>query len=129
MLMSIVCCAALILGAHPAVMGRCAAAQSPEYTVSVSGWCPGRVTLEWSGAIPNRRQGVVFSRQEGQTIIPEGVCKGTILGIAQPVFLMRVIGTGEGSGAITVLGQSFCGGFVQLVESGTCRTSNVAGPI
>lgn len=101
-----------------------AAARAAEYTVSVTGVCPGRMTLEWSGATPNRRQGIVFSRYQGQSVIPEGACKGTTLGISQPM-LVRVIGTDGGSGALNVLTQ-LCAGYVQLVESGTCRTSNVA---
>ncbi len=101
-----------------------ATARASEYTVAVSGVCPGRITLEWSGATPHRRQGIVFSRYQGQSVIPEGACKGTTLGISQPT-LVRVIGTDGGSGALNVLTQ-LCAGYVQLVESGTCRTSNVA---
>ena len=130
-LMSIVCCAALILGAHPAVMGRCAAAQSPEYMVSISGWCPGTLTIEWSGARPNRRQAILFSLHRGQLTIPSGACKGTVLGLGEYMWLFQVIGTRDGSGSMraTTGWPGMCGGFVQLVESGTCRTSNVAGPI
>lgn len=96
-----------------------------EYTVVLNGSCPGLGTMEWSGATPNRRQAVVFGREEGKTIIPQGACEGTVLGIAVSVQVYVVIGTREGSGVIGFhYGQS-CRGFVQLVETGTCRTSNV----
>lgn len=121
---SIALCLAMASSAPSAAAHGDEAGLMSEYTVTVAGVCPGRITLEWSGATPHRRQGIVFSRYQGQSVIPEGACKGTTLGISQPT-LVRVIGTDGGSGALNVLTQ-LCAGYVQLVESGTCRTSNVA---
>lgn len=104
------------------------AAQASDYTVAVTGLCPGRMTLEWSGATPHHRQGILSSRYLGQWTIPVGQCRGTILGLAERVSLMKIIPTGEGSGSVSVTGSfgGICRAYVQLVEGGTCRTSNIA---
>ncbi len=97
------------------------------YLCSVSGQCPGTVTVRWDGATPNRQQGIVFGNNQGQTTIPSGVCQGTSLGISGSVRLVNIIGTGGGSGSVNGrAGTAACGHYLQLVESGTCNTSNVA---
>jgi len=108
-------------------LGLSAAAQAPEYTATVTGLCPGRMTLEWSGARPNRRQAILLSLHRGQWTIPGGACQGTVLGLGEYVWLMAIVRTRDGNGLVRIVtGSGLCGGFVQLVESGTCRTSNVA---
>jgi len=97
-----------------------------EYTLTLTGTCPGIVMFSWSGAMPDRRQGVVYGEEEGRTIIPSGVCQGTVLGLARDVFLVTVIGTRDGSGSLALTTGNCVRGLAQLVENGTCRTSNVA---
>lgn len=97
------------------------------YRCSVSGTCPGTVRVAWSGATPNRQQGIVFGNNQGSTTIPNGACQGTQLGIQGQVRLVNIIGTGSGSGSVNgSAGTSACGHFLQLVESGSCNTSTVA---
>lgn len=97
------------------------------YNLRVSGQCPGTLTLNWNNATPNRQQGIVFGLNAGQTTIPNGPCQGTVLGVSGQVRLVNTIGTGNGSGSVNgQAGTGACGGKLQLVESGSCDTSNVA---
>lgn len=99
------------------------------YRLSVSGECPGVLTLNWRGATPNRTQGIVFGASQGNTTIPSGVCQGTVLGIQGQVRLVNTIGTGAtGEGSVSgPAGTAACGHFLQLVEAPSCLVSNVAG--
>ena len=90
--------------------------------------CPGVVTLEWSGATPNRTLGLLYARNTGAVVIPNGPCAGTQLGLgAQNLRLVRTFPSGpNGEGAQDGrIGIEVCGGFIQLIESGSCLTSNV----
>lgn len=102
-----------------------------QYTLALSGTCPGRITVAWSGASSNATQAIVFGQSLGSTTIPNGMpCAGTVLGIQGGVQMVSPPGffsTGSGSGQISGnAGQGACGNFLQLVEGGTCQTSNVA---
>ncbi len=95
------------------------------YTLDVTGTCPGSVNVAWSGATPSRQQGIVFGNNLGTTTIPTGPCQGTVLGISGSVRLITTIGTGSGSGSINgQAGNGACGHYLQLVQSGSCETSN-----
>lgn len=97
------------------------------YALRVGGECPGRVTVDWAGATPNVQQGIVFGANEGNTMIPNGPCQGTMLGVAGSVRLVRTVSTGSGSGSTGgQAGTAACGHKLQLVEAGSCNTSNVA---
>lgn len=97
------------------------------YRLSVSGQCPGQITVSWRGANPNQQQGIVFGQNQGSTTIPTGICQGTVLGIQGGVQLVRTIPTGNGSGSVSGnAGTAACGHFLQLVEAPSCNTSNVA---
>lgn len=96
------------------------------YRLRVTGQCPGRVIIEWSNATPSRQQALVFGTSQGRTTIPNGPCQGTVLGIQGGVRLINTFGTGNGAGTVSgSAGTNACGAFLQLVESGTCNTSNV----
>ena len=111
-----------------AVLCACAGTALGGYTLEITGVCPGQITLEWSGAEPYRQQAFLVSREEGNWKIPDGPCAGTVLGLdPQFLYFARLYGTGDGSGAVNVnMGVGRCGIYIQLVEVGTCRTSNVA---
>lgn len=106
--------------------GGCEIAQ---YTLAIDGTCPGTVRLSWENAAPQTQQGIIYGRRLGSTTIPPGSnCQGTVLGIEGSVRLVNIINTGP-TGNGTVSGQTnsgACHGYLQLVESGSCRTSNVA---
>ncbi|MCC6907811.1 MAG: hypothetical protein IT430_07720 [Phycisphaerales bacterium] len=96
------------------------------YRLTVGGTCPGTVTVDWAGATPNVQQGIAFGQGQGSTIIPGGPCAGTMLGIQGGVQLVRTVSTGSGSGGVAGnAGTGACGGYLQLVEAGSCNTSNV----
>ncbi len=97
------------------------------YRLSVSGLCPGRVTVEWSGANPSRTQGLVFGANQGSTTIPGGACQGTQLGVQGQLRLVNSFDTGpNGSGSVSGnAGTGACGGFLQLIEVPSCNVSNV----
>lgn len=95
------------------------------YTLDVTGTCPGTVTVAWSNAQPNTQQGIVFGNNLGSTTIPNGPCQGTVLGISGSVRLVNTIGSGNGSGSVNgQAGSGACGGYLQLVQGGSCETSN-----
>ncbi len=96
------------------------------YRLDVTGQCPGTLTVSWSGATPARQQGLVFGASQGSTTIPGGPCQGTMLGLQQQVQLVAAFSTGQGSGSVRgEAGPAACGHYLQLVESGSCNTSNV----
>lgn len=98
------------------------------YTVTVTGTCPGSVRLSWSGAEPSRQQGIIFARNLGSFVIPSGPCMGTRLGLgSSAIQLYNIISTGNGSGAVSAqAGLGACRGYVQLITVPSCATSNVA---
>ncbi len=95
------------------------------YQLEVTGECPGTLTVSWSGATPSRQQGLVLGDRIGSTTIPRGPCRGTVLGLQGRVQLIRTLPTGSGSGSVNGTANAFCGRQLQLVESGSCNTSNV----
>ena len=97
------------------------------YTLAVNGGCPGTVEVVWSNAEPNTQQGIIYGGRLGNTTIPTGVCQGTVLGISGSVRLVQTIGSGNGSGSVN--GQATagaCGHYLQLIQGGSCVTSNPA---
>lgn len=100
----------------------------PPYTCTITGVCPGQVTLAWSGAQPSRQQGILFASNTGNFTIQSGACAGTQLGLGtRNLRLYNTIGTGSGSGSVNAqAGPGSCGGFVQLIQVPGCETSNVA---
>lgn len=102
------------------------------YTLSLSGTCPGQITVSWSGAAPNGQQALLFAATQGNVVVPTGPCAGTVLGLGRNQ--LRIVSppglfsTGNGSGSINGnASQQACGGFLQLIQGGSCTTSNVAG--
>jgi len=99
------------------------------FNIRLSGPCPGQKTLSWTGA-GSGQMGIVVGNSQGNTTIPGGPCRGTQLGISGGLILYNVIGTQGGSGQVsTTVGTPACGKFVQCINTGSCETSNVAGPI
>lgn len=102
------------------------------YALVLGGSCPGIVQVQWSGATPRAQQAIVFGARTGSTTIPNGnPCAGTPLGVAGQVRMVNppgFFGTGQsGSGSIQGNASSgACGGVLQLVEGGSCNTTNVA---
>lgn len=98
------------------------------YALTVSGPCPGVLRFEWRGADPNRSQAILFARGEGAFTIRTGPCAGTRLGLSGHHLQIHItIGTGLGAGSFMDFARDgACGGFVQLIQTHSCATSNVA---
>jgi len=97
--------------------------------LSTSGSCPGEVTVSWSDAPENVVMGLVFALSTGNAVIPGGPCAGTVLGLGrQQLQLVRTVNSGNGSGSVvgSVSNNTVCNGYLQIVESDSCGTSNVA---
>lgn len=98
--------------------------------LSLDGSCPGRITVNWSGATPSRTMGIVFANGTGNFTIPGGPCGGTTLGLGSAgLRLVNTVSTGSGAGHVNGnAGTAACGHYLQLVvaDGGPCTTSNTA---
>jgi hypothetical protein len=108
---------------------RFAVGDGTVFSFEVVGHCPGMVNLTWSGATPSRNLAIIFASNRGNLAIPDGnPCAGTRLGLgASNIQLVQTIGTGT-NGINSINGNTSngaCGGFLQLLDLDTCRTSNV----
>lgn len=87
-----------------------------------------QVTLSWENAPANQTLAIVFASNTGSFIIPDNfTCAGTQLGLGtQNIQLVRTVNSGaNGSGQIS--GQGPATGFIQMLVTSTCETSNVDG--
>jgi len=99
------------------------------FDITLTGPCPGQKTLAWTGA-GSGQMGIVIGNAQGNTTIPFGPCQGTVLGIRGSLLLYNIIGTQGGAGQVSgTVGNNACDKFVQCINTGSCDTSNVAGPI
>jgi len=106
-------------------------AGSPPLTLDVDATCPGGgpIRVEWSNATPNGTIALLFARNTGNFPIPPGnPCAGTPLGLGTNQLQVGFQG-GSGANGSRVLnattGPGACGGYFQLLDLPTCRTSNV----
>lgn len=98
-------------------------------TLSLTGSCPGLMSLTVSGATPNRNVAVLYARNRGSVTIPQGYpCAGTRIGLGASVALAgskRADGDGNATFSATVPLVA-CGNiFVQALDLTTCGPSNV----
>lgn len=99
--------------------------------LSISGTCPGRITVSWNGTTRSRPMGIVFANATGNFVIPGGVCGGTQLGLSnQGIQLVYTGNTGpNGSGQVSGnAGTAACRKYLQMViaDGSPCSTTNVA---
>ncbi|PCJ51590.1 MAG: hypothetical protein COA70_13975 [Planctomycetota bacterium] len=96
------------------------------FTLSLSGTCPGLVTVDVSGAGAGATIAVAWSLNTGTFSLPPGPCAGTVLGLNNPNLLTFL--TADALGNATFTGNaptSACGAFVQIVDLSTCSVSGV----
>ncbi len=101
-----------------------------DLTIRIEGDCPGRITMTWEGATPDRYAGLCFSQSLGQVTLPDPLCAGTVLGLGtRGLRLLRWFEVGpEGMGETTGRAAPLaCGGYLQMLVNGypRCQTSNV----
>ncbi len=102
--------------------------------LTVDATCPsgGPITVSWSNATPSNQVALIYAYNLGSYTIPQGrPCAGTRLGIG-PSGLQLVQNTTFGSGTngsrtlfANTSGRA-CGGYLQLLDLGSCGVSNAA---
>ncbi len=105
--------------------------QGSQFSIRLSGSCPGQKTLSWSGA-GSGQMGIILGSGPGNYTLPGGPCSGTQLGLSGPggLQLYNIIGTNGGQGQVTAnVGTAACGKWVQCIKTNDCSTSNATGPI
>lgn len=103
----------------------------PPLTLTVTATCPdgGELIASWTGATPGGIIALLYGRNMGSFVIPEGnTCAGTQLGLGS--FGLQVVYQGNAGqqGSREVIGNAgagTCGSFLQLLDVSTCTTSNV----
>ncbi|GEM_PF-1620316 len=100
----------------------------PSLSLTVTGDCPGRVSVAWANATPNKPMAIVHANNTGSFVVPGGPCAGTQLGLGTSgIQIAYQGGTGSGSGQVgSTIGTNVCGHYLQMVVVGSpCDTSNV----
>ena len=93
-------------------------------SLSVTGTCPGTMTLSITGATANDSVAVLYG-PAGSTTKPSGTCAGTTVDIANPS-IGAILGTdGSGAASLTFTAPSgACGLTVQAVDIASCTPTN-----
>ncbi|HEX9792463.1 MAG TPA: DNRLRE domain-containing protein [Planctomycetota bacterium] len=99
-------------------------------SLSITGPCPGAITIDITGATPNRNVALVTATQLGAFVIPGGFpCTGTTLGLGSQNLTLRITRTASAAGTINfpaTAPAAACGVLhVQAIDLTSCQTSNV----
>ncbi|MCL4196698.1 MAG: hypothetical protein KJZ69_04330 [Phycisphaerales bacterium] len=106
-------------------------AGNPPVTLTVDATCPGGgpIVISWSNATPNSTVALLYARNTGNFPIPQGnPCAGTPLGLGTNQLQVAWQGGSGANGSRTLnanTGSGVCGGYFQLLDIASCRTSNV----
>lgn len=106
-------------------------AGSAGITLSAEASCPtgGPIQINWSDATPGGGAAILFARDTGAAIIPDGnPCAGTMLGLGTQLLQAAWRGRSDPLGGGTVNASApalACGGHLQLLDVPTCTTSNI----
>lgn len=103
-------------------------------TTTISGTCPGPVTLTVSGLTRGAVWALLTSPRVGTTTVPSGTCAGTDVQLANPGLsvMQRVVPPSGTFQISTTLPPSACGLHLQAIDLTTCTTSwpmDVGNPI
>lgn len=97
-----------------------------DLSLTVTGTCPGQVTLSVSGATPNRIIKVFGHPAEGSTTLAGGRCQGTTFGLAGLRLLEAFNADANGDASVVRKTKAaHCGIFLQALDVGSCATSEV----
>ena len=95
--------------------------------LSITGACPGSVSLSLSGATLDGLVAFGWGTGAGAFTLPPGLCSGAEIGLADPNPL--IVLTADQTGAISwngTVGVNMCGQLLQALDVETCGPSNVA---
>ncbi len=118
-----------IIAAALLLVGRSALAQCNDYQLSITGTCPGTVTVFWGGAPPASTQALIIGNTLGSFTIPPGACFGTVIciqgsvGMVGTPFSTGTAGVGSISGTASA---GACGRYLIAVTNfgSPCQVSN-----
>ncbi|MHC4823231.1 MAG: hypothetical protein ACYTEP_04345 [Planctomycetota bacterium] len=95
-------------------------------TMSVSGTCPGFITIDITGATPFSRVGIAYSASTGTFTVPSGPCTGTVLGLDSSSILVDLNTDAAGDTSISgTVSSGACGLSLQAVDLLPCLASTV----
>ena len=95
--------------------------------VSLSGSCPGLMTVDISGVTPGATVAVGISPQLGNISLPGGPCAGTQIDLGAPMTTRQEF-VADANGEVTFQnepGPGVCGQFIQAVDFATCELSEI----
>lgn len=95
-------------------------------TLNMEGVCPGIVNGTVTHAEPGERVAFLYAENEGEHVIPSGICMGTVLGLDASVQIYSVQ-TADENGTATVsvnVGPDACGLALQAITA-SCVTTNL----
>ncbi len=96
-------------------------------TLTVTGTCPGSITIDVSGATPFGPVILASSPTPGPFLVTGGPCAGTLLGLASPsIFKTATLGPSGSASTTLTAPAAACGLNLQLVDLAACTASNVA---
>ena len=93
--------------------------------LSISGSCPGDITVTFEGGTPNGSARLYWSDSLGTTVIQGGPCAGEVVDLEDPRLL--AIGPLDGDGGFSktrTAGANQCGNFVQAMDETSCAKSD-----
>ncbi|MHC4823232.1 MAG: hypothetical protein ACYTEP_04350 [Planctomycetota bacterium] len=95
-------------------------------SLSVTGSCPGTISIDVTNATPVGQVAVVRSGSAGSFTVPGGPCAGTVLGLNSPVLLVTLTADAVGDASVSgAAPAAACGAFLQAVDLSTCGTTTV----
>jgi len=98
------------------------------FTLTISGTCPGSVTLAAAGGTPNGIAGILFGSGPGSDVLANGPCAGTMTGLSGPALFSTLPFDSNGEFSLTRTAPAgVCGRFLQVVDGATCTVSTVDG--
>jgi len=95
--------------------------------LSISGSCPGSMTVEIANLTPGASVGVGLSGTPGTFDLPSGDCAGTTLNLGLPLVASRFV-TADANGTVQLEAtpsDGVCNSKVQAVDLSTCEVSEV----
>ena len=95
-------------------------------SLSVSGSCPGPVTITATASAPSNDLMLFAAPDEGTSYVANGPCSGTELDVAFNRYLLRLETDESGTASVDRnTSDPWCGRFLQAVERPSCTTTNV----
>jgi hypothetical protein len=93
--------------------------------VDVSGSCPGPLTFDISGGVPNGRVMLAVADNAGQFALSGSVCAETVVDLESPTVFAPTLLDGNGEASLTrTIGPTACGKKLQALDLTECRVSN-----